>query len=218
LAKQNILIVDSDPKSLRVLEVSLKKAGFSVTKAVNGVDAMEKVRLSAPDLIISDTNMTEMDGFEHCTKLKKNDEWAGIPFIFLTAQKSIEDKIRGLELGVDDYLTKPIFIREILARVGLSLQRRQKERLETRGSKTKFSGNLTDMGMVDLIQTIDVRREAAREQMRCTACWSGPTGRSTLSSAVWTGTTWSSFQPRDFSWKVCVGSTSGEDCRSSFLH
>jgi DNA-binding response OmpR family regulator len=160
LAKQNILIVDSDPKSLRVLEVSLKKAGFSVTKAVNGVDAMEKVRLSAPDLIISDTNMTEMDGFELCTKLKKNDEWAGIPFIFLTAQKSIEDKIRGLELGVDDYLTKPIFIREILARVGLSLQRRQKERLETRGSKTKFSGNLTDMGMVDLIQTIDVSRKS----------------------------------------------------------
>ncbi|MDJ0762446.1 MAG: response regulator [Myxococcota bacterium] len=160
MAKQNILIVDADPKSQRVLEVSLKKAGFSVTKAVNGADALEKTRISTPDLVISDTNMPEMDGFELCTKLKENDEWGSIPFIFLTAQKSIEDKIRGLELGVDDYLTKPIFIREILARVSLALQRRQKERLERRGSKTKFSGNLMDMGVVDLIQTIDFSRKS----------------------------------------------------------
>ncbi|MCP4605147.1 MAG: response regulator [Proteobacteria bacterium] len=160
MAKQNILIVDADPKSQRVLEVSLKKAGYSVTKAVNGADAIEKTRISTPDLVISDTNMSEMDGFGLCTKLKENEEWTDIPFIFLTAQKSIEDKIRGLELGVDDYLTKPIFIREILARVSLALQRRQKERLEKRGSKTKFSGNLVDMGVVDLIQTIDFSRKS----------------------------------------------------------
>ena len=161
MAKQNILIVDADPKSTRVLEVSLKKAGYSVTKAIHGGDAIEKIAFSDPDLVISDTNMPEMDGFELCTKLKENEEWAGIPFIFLTAQKSIEDKIKGLELGVEDYLTKPIFIREILARVSLALGRRQKERLEERrGSKTKFSGNLMDMGVVDLIQTIDFSRKS----------------------------------------------------------
>jgi CheY-like chemotaxis protein len=159
LAKHNILIVDADPKSLRVLEVSLRKAGYSVTKAVNGADAIEKIQISVPDLIISDTNMPEMDGFAFCTKLGENDEWGKIPFIFLTAERSIEEKIRGLELGVDDYLNKPIFIREILARVSLGLQRRQKERLERRGSKTKFSGNLVDMGVVDLIQTIDFSRK-----------------------------------------------------------
>ncbi len=160
MAKQNVLIVDADQKSLRVLEVSLKKAGYSVTKAVNGADALEKLDISTPDLVISDTNMPEMDGFELCTKLKEHEEWQNIPFIFLTTQKSIEDKIRGLELGVEDYLTKPIFIREILARVGLSLQRREKESLERRGSKTKFSGTLDDMGVVDLIQTIDIGRKS----------------------------------------------------------
>jgi len=160
LAKQHLLIVDADPKSLRVLEVSLKKAGFSVTKAVNGADAIEKILISAPDLIISDTTMPEMDGFELNNRLKQNPEWSDIPFIFLTAQKSIEDKIRGLEQGVEDYLTKPIFIREILARVGLVLQRRQRETLENRGSKTKFSGNLADMGIIDLIQTIDISRKS----------------------------------------------------------
>jgi CheY-like chemotaxis protein len=160
LAKPNLLIVDSDPKSLRVLEVSLKKAGFSVTKAVNGADAIDKIQISAPDLVISDTQMPEMDGFELNKQLKANGEWADIPFMFLTAQKSIEDKIRGLEAGVEDYLTKPIFIREILARVGLVIQRRQRERLETRGSKTKFAGNLNDMGVVDIIQTIDISRKS----------------------------------------------------------
>ncbi len=156
MAKQNILIVDADPESIKVLEVSLKKVGYSVTRSETGADALELIGFSTPDLIISETKLPKMDGFEFCTKLKENEEWANIPFIFLTSERSIEDKIRGLELGVDDYLTKPIFIREILVRVALGLQRREKERLEHRGSKTKFSGNLQDMGVVDLIQTIDL--------------------------------------------------------------
>ncbi len=160
MAKQHLLIVDSDPKSLRVLEVSLKKAGFSITRAANGVDALEKIRISAPDMIITETLMPEMDGFELIERLKEKPEWADIPVMFLTARKSIEDKIRGLEQGVEDYLTKPIFIREILARVSLVMQRRQRERLETRGSKTEFSGNLQDMGIVDLIQTIDISQKS----------------------------------------------------------
>jgi DNA-binding response OmpR family regulator len=158
LAKQNILIVDSDPESVKVLEVSLKKAGYSVTKSADGLDALEMVGFAAPDLIISDTKMPNLDGFGLCTKLKENKETAHIPFIFLTSEKSIEDKIRGLELGVEDYLNKPIFVREILVRVNLALQRREKERLENRtgGTKSKFSGSLQDMGVVDLLQTIDL--------------------------------------------------------------
>ena len=100
LAKQSLLLVDGDVKSLRVLEVSLKKGGFNVTTAVNGQDALEKVETSQPDLIISDTRMPEMDGFEFCKRLKQNNDWSSIPFIFLTGQKSVEDKIKGLELGV----------------------------------------------------------------------------------------------------------------------
>ncbi|MBN2670353.1 MAG: DUF4388 domain-containing protein [Deltaproteobacteria bacterium] len=160
MAKQHLLIVDSDPKSLRVLEVSLKKAGFSITRASNGLDAIEKIQISIPDMIITETTMPEMGGFELIERLKENPEWQDIPVMFLTAQKSIEDKIRGLEQGVEDYLTKPIFIREILARVSLVMQRRQRERLETRGSKTEFAGNLSDMGIIDLIQTIDISQKS----------------------------------------------------------
>jgi len=145
---------------LRVLEVSLKKAGYVVTTATNGVDAVEKVEMAEPDLIISDTRMDEMDGFEFCRRLKDNPSWQSIPFIFLTSQKSIEDKIRGLELGVEDYLTKPIYIKEIVTRVRILLQKVQRERIKRRDSRTKFEGSLADMAVVDLIQTIEISRKS----------------------------------------------------------
>ncbi|GAB4558033.1 MAG: hypothetical protein Tsb0020_02650 [Haliangiales bacterium] len=161
MAKQSLLLVDGDARSLRVLEVSLKKTGFNVTTAVNGHDALAKVRTAKPDLIISDTDMPEMDGFAFCKQLKSDPDWADIPFIFLTNQISIERKIQGLELGVEDYLTKPIYIKEIVTRVRLLLQKHQRARLEARrDSRTRFSGRLSDMGVVDLIQTIEVSRKS----------------------------------------------------------
>jgi CheY-like chemotaxis protein/Flp pilus assembly protein TadD len=162
MAKQSLLLVDGDTKSLRVLEVTLKKAGFNVTTAVNGADALSKVETAAPDLIISDTKMAEMDGFELVERLKQNTEWTTIPFIFLTAQSDVEDKIRGLELGVEDYLTKPIYIKEIITRVKILLQKKQRQSLEEnkRESRTKFAGQLADMAVVDLIQTIEISRKS----------------------------------------------------------
>lgn len=162
MAKQSLLLVDGDTKSLRVLEVSLKKAGFNVTIATNGADALAKVETAAPDLIISDTKMPEMDGFEFCQKLKQHSDWAQIPFIFLTNQKDVEDKVRGLELGVEDYLTKPIYIKEIITRVKILLQKKQRQSLEDskRESRTKFAGQLADMAVVDLIQTIEISRKS----------------------------------------------------------
>src|SRR5690606_13454632 len=97
MSKCSLLLVDGDARSLRVLEVSLKKAGFLVTTAVTGRDALEKVKVARPDLIVSDTEMPEMDGFELCRALKGDPDLASIPIIFLTGQTSIEHKIRGLE-------------------------------------------------------------------------------------------------------------------------
>ena len=161
MAKRSLLLVDSDPRSLRVLEVSLKKAGFNVTTADNGRDALNKVETAQPDLIISDTEMPEMDGFELCKQLKAEPSLGHIPFIFLTGQTSIEHKVRGLELGVEDYLTKPIYIKEILTRVRILLQKAERASLEEkRDGRTRFSGQLADMGVVDLIQTIEVSRKS----------------------------------------------------------
>ncbi len=159
MARKNLLLVDNDAKSLRVMEVSLRKAGFSVTTAVNGLDALEKVRISPPDLVLSDTKMPVMDGFELCRQMKADGKLIVIPFIFLTGQKSIDFKVKGLELGVDDYLTKPIYIKEIVTRIKILLEKKEKETLEKKDQRAKFSGNLADMGVVDLVQTIEIGRK-----------------------------------------------------------
>lgn len=160
MAKPKILLVDPDEKSLSMMTISLKKAGFNVTGASNGEEAWELVRTSAPDLIISDTKMPRVDGFTFCAKLKESAEFKQIPFIFLTREKSVDDKIRGLELGVDDYLTKPIYLKEVLARVKLLLEKREKEKIEFVPPDPQFSGSLADMGVVDLIQTMEMGQKS----------------------------------------------------------
>jgi CheY-like chemotaxis protein len=162
VAKKQLLLVDADPRSVRVLEVSLKKSGYSVTTASDGADALAKIDLSAPDLILSDTRLPRLDGYELVRRMKDRPEHAHIPVVFLTSQKSIEDKIRGLELGVEDYLTKPIFVRELIARVNLLLARRTQERMATAmpmSRRTRLSGSLEDMGVVDLLQTFEISRK-----------------------------------------------------------
>jgi DNA-binding response OmpR family regulator len=163
VAKKQLLLVDADPRSVRVLEVSLKKAGYSVTTASDGGDALAKIEYSAPDLILSDTRLPRLDGYELVRRLKEHSDLSAIPVVFLTSQKSIEDKIRGLELGVEDYLTKPIFVRELIARVNLLLARRTHENMATTmptSARTRLSGSLEDMGVVDLLQTFEVSRKS----------------------------------------------------------
>ncbi|MEO7036121.1 MAG: response regulator [Polyangiaceae bacterium] len=163
MAKKQLLLVDADPRSVRVLEVSLKKAGYSVTTATDGADALSKIEFSVPDLILTDTRLPRLDGYELVRRLKEHAEFAQLPVVFLTSQKSIEDKIRGLELGVEDYLTKPIFVRELIARVNLLLARRTQEKMATSlptSRRTRLSGSLEDMGVVDLLQTFEVSRKS----------------------------------------------------------
>ena len=149
-----------------MLDVSLRKAGFSVTTALDGTDALAKMEHSPPDLLITETRLPGgMDGYGLVRKLKDRGEWAHIPVLFLASQRSIEDKIRGLELGVEDYLTKPIFVRELITRINLIFARRTQEGIgSTRathgGGRTRFAGALADMGVVDLMQTFEVSRKS----------------------------------------------------------
>ncbi len=139
----------------------MRKAGFSVTPAASVQDALDKLDLHAPDLIISETTFPEGDGFDLRRRVRATPDWAEIPFIFLTAEAAIENKIRGLELGVDDYLTKPIYIKEIVTRINILLQKRQRLRFEERkDGRTRFAGRVADMPVVDVIQTIEISRKS----------------------------------------------------------
>jgi CheY-like chemotaxis protein len=161
VAKLQLMLVDPDPRSVRVLEVSLRKAGYSVTVASDGIDALQKLELSPPDLVLTDTKLPKLDGYSLVRTMKEHADWASIPVVFLTSQRSVEDKIRGLELGVEDYLTKPIFVRELLARVTMLLARKTRDAAaRTSTGRTRFSGSLEDMGVIDLLQTFEVSRKS----------------------------------------------------------
>jgi DNA-binding response OmpR family regulator len=162
VAKQNLLVVDADPRSLRVLEVSLRNAGYNVAGCPSVGKAFEILHANKPDLILSDTAFADMNGFDFVEQLRQNEDWADIPFMFLSSDGSIESKIRGLELGVEDYLTKPIYIREVIARVGIELARQTRAGLALKSTdgRTRFSGSLSEMSVVDLLQTIDVSRKS----------------------------------------------------------
>ncbi len=161
MSKQSLLLVDGDTRSLRVLEVSLRKAGFTVTAASSVKDAVDKLELGAPDLIISETTFADGDGFELRRRVRATADWSEIPFVFLTGEAAIENKIRGLELGVDDYLTKPIYIKEIVTRINILLQKKQRIRFEERkDGRTRFTGRVADMPVVDVIQTIEISRKS----------------------------------------------------------
>lgn len=119
----SVLVVDDEATIVELLEFNLQKAGYQVLKADNGHTALKLVRTDKPDLIILDLMLPGVDGMEICRTLKGQQHTAGIPIIMLTAKNEEVDKIVGLELGADDYMTKPFSPRELIARVKAVLRR-----------------------------------------------------------------------------------------------
>lgn len=157
MAKPKVLLVDADLKSRQMLEISLKKGGFTVTSCEEGEKALQLVETLVPDLIMSDIDLAgSMDGFLFCEVVKETPEFAKIPFIFLSKRKAVGDKIRGLELGVDDYLTKPIYLKELIARVRMLLERTRQENFDISGTEPQFQGDLSQMSVVDILQTMEM--------------------------------------------------------------
>ncbi len=128
--KEKILIVDDEKDIVKMVDYNLKKDGFRTVLAYDGEDAITLAGRQHPDLIILDLMLPGMDGLEVCKALKKEDKTAKIPVIMLTAKAQEADKIVGLELGADDYVTKPFSPRELIARIKAVLRRAEgKEKL-----------------------------------------------------------------------------------------
>jgi phosphate regulon transcriptional regulator PhoB len=125
--KPKILVVDDETDALDLIEFNLKAAGYEVITATDGVKALEKARSAAPDLIILDLMLPEMDGLEVCKTLRREEKTATVPIIMLTAKAAEIDRVLGLELGADDYVTKPFSPRELTLRVKSLFRRIQPE-------------------------------------------------------------------------------------------
>lgn len=115
-----VLIVDDELAIIKFLRANLEAKGFETLAAMDGAEALETIERELPDLVILDIMMPKMDGFEVCRRLR---EWSQVPIIMLSARGDEEDKVKCLELGADDYITKPFGKNELIARVGAVLRR-----------------------------------------------------------------------------------------------
>src|SRR3954453_2816281 len=121
---RTILVVDDEPTLRETLAENLELDGFRVVTAADGREALERFRQSQPDLVILDLMLPELSGIEVCREIRRE---SGVPILMLTARDSELDKVVGLELGADDYVTKPFGLRELLARIRALLRRTDRE-------------------------------------------------------------------------------------------
>ena len=146
--RRRILVVDDEERMVRFIRMNLEHDGFQVSEALNGKQAIQKLRDINPDLILLDVMMPDIDGFEVLETIR---EASSVPVIMLTAKGEEDDRVRGLELGADDYITKPFSPREMVSRVKAVLRR-------TEGA----SGSMHDIIEVDDRLKIDFDRREVR--------------------------------------------------------
>ena len=118
-----VLIVEDEKALAEILEYNFKKEGYAVDTASDGETALDKIIFKAPDLVILDWMLPKLSGIEICRKVRSNKKIKNIPIIMLTARGEEEDRLKGLEMGADDYVTKPFSINELLARAKAVLKR-----------------------------------------------------------------------------------------------
>lgn len=119
---ERILIVDDEPRFLRLIEANLQTEGYEIIQAKDGKQAVDETVSQQPDLVLLDVMMPEMDGFQACERIR---EFSNVPIIMLTAKGEEDQRIKGLNLGADDYIVKPFSAGEMLARVRAVLRRAQ---------------------------------------------------------------------------------------------
>ncbi len=138
-----ILLVDDEPHVIRFMRMNLEMEGFRVIEAANGLEAIERVREDLPDLVVLDVMMPKADGFEALGEIRRV---SNVPVIMVTVRSDVSDRIRGLELGADDYITKPFDPRELSSRIRAVLRR------------TEVVGSADEAGIeIDDDLTIDFR-------------------------------------------------------------
>ena len=139
--ESKILVVDDEKSIVDILKVNLEKSGYKVIEAYDGITAIDKALNENPDLVLLDVMLPGADGFSVCRKIR---ETSNVPIIMCTAKEDEVDKVLGLELGADDYMTKPFSLRELMARVKANLRRTQFiEQTDSSQAKIMQFGELT---------------------------------------------------------------------------
>jgi len=155
MAKEKILIVDDEPDILEFLTYNLEKEGFDVVQASNGADGLNAAKIHTPDLIVLDIMMPEMDGVELCRQLRTTPGFENVLITFLTAREEDYSQIAALDVGGDDYITKPIRPRVFISRIKALLRRQMRSEKEEDADSQIKVGDL----VIDLEQFLVFRGE-----------------------------------------------------------
>jgi CheY-like chemotaxis protein len=165
--KPRLLLVDADPHGLPILRLGLGNDGLEVLTAASGPAALALLESQAIDVIVSDADIPGGPALELFGRLKLNERSAHLPLILVSRSPSVEEKARAFEQGIEDYLAKPVYPRELTARVRMLMQRSLRRRLESPAGLTTSSGRLADLGVADLLQTIAVNGKAGTIRLCC---------------------------------------------------
>jgi phosphate regulon transcriptional regulator PhoB len=140
---KRVLVIEDDPDIIELLRYNLEKEGFQVQAATDGKSGLELVKRGSADLLILDLMLPQLSGIEVCKEIRKDPERENLPIIMLTARGEETDRVLGLELGADDYVSKPFSIREMVARVKALLRRSEREKDKTEPEERLVIGALT---------------------------------------------------------------------------
>ncbi len=156
---KKILVVEDEKAIADILEFNLKKEGYEVVCAYDGEDGLGKALSESPDLILLDVMLPKLDGFEVCKGVRKS---SNVPIIMLTAREEEVDKVLGLELGADDYITKPFSMRELMARIKANVRRSSGAPASVAESEPANDGNTLVFGNIVInLKSLDVRKNGA---------------------------------------------------------
>ncbi len=155
--RYHVLIVDDDPTQHLLIGDFLREKGFRVSAGASGKDGLEIIAADRPDVILLDIQMPGLDGFQVLEKIRDKPDFQDIPILFLTSVDRQQLKVKGLELGADDYVTKPFNREELLARLYAALRRQERHR-RVGGF---MEGDLFDIGLSDLLQSMELGQKTA---------------------------------------------------------
>lgn len=157
-APKTVLIVDDEPLVRQTLELELKRAGYHVLTACDGKEALLTIQKKVPDLIISDIMMPVLDGYAFCQKVKSHPRTRSVPFLFLSAKSSQEDRIKGYLLGAHRYITKPTSKQDLLRAVDVRLSDSFQAQRLMRQKSRQITGDLTTVSVFSLLEFFYVGR------------------------------------------------------------
>ncbi len=162
MAKQSLLVADADPRSLRILDAALRHAGFAVTAAADGGEALRAIQSAPPDLVLCELSLPAPDGAVLCRAVRADERTAGLPFLLMSADAAPQTRARALEAGADDLLLKPIVIQDLIGRVQAMLARSEQRQLAQRGGGAGLTGAVDELGLVDLFQSLESWKRTGR--------------------------------------------------------